>query len=306
LLAEREEELTGVRQRILDAVGPNAGLLTAAVPEFAALLGSAPEPGDPLTADVRAQRTAVDVLRAVASRKRPMVVFLDDLQWAGRTPLGVVDLVLSEEPIQGLLLVGAYRDSDVDAAHPLAASLARWRGQAGVRLRPLDNLSESASVTLVAEMLRVDAATAGGLVEAAHPHTSGSPYETIELLSALRRDDVLSATADGWRWDAAAVCAHLGRPAVNGMVATRIDAMPANSRQMVEVMACLGGRAELTLLETATGVSESVVAQELAPASTRACSWPSPGRARRCASATTRPARRSLLGWIRTEDQRCR
>ena len=114
--------------------------LTAVVPEFAALLGVPPDPGDPLTAQVRAQRSAVEVLRAVASRKRPVVVFVDDLQWAGRTPLGFVDLVLSEEPIEGLLLVGAYRDGDVDAAHPLAAPLSRWRDQAGVRHLRLDNL----------------------------------------------------------------------------------------------------------------------------------------------------------------------
>ena len=62
-----------------------------------------------------------------------MVLFLDDLQWAGRTPLGFVDLVLSEEPVEGLLLVGAYRDGDVDAAHPLTAPLARWREQPAVR-----------------------------------------------------------------------------------------------------------------------------------------------------------------------------
>ena len=94
LLAEPEDELAEVRQRILAAVGPNAGLVTATVPEFAALLAVPPEPGDPLTAQVRAQRSGVEILRAVASRKRPVVLFVDDLQWAGRTPLGLVDLVL--------------------------------------------------------------------------------------------------------------------------------------------------------------------------------------------------------------------
>ena len=83
------------------------------------------------------------MLRAVASRKRPVVVFVDDLQWAGRTPLGFVDLVLSEEPVEGLLLVGAYREDEVDAAHPLAAMLSRWREQAGVRHLRLDNLPVS-------------------------------------------------------------------------------------------------------------------------------------------------------------------
>ncbi|MGB8963976.1 MAG: AAA family ATPase, partial [Pseudonocardiaceae bacterium] len=116
LLAEPEDELAEVRERILRAVGPNAGLLTAVLPEFAALLAVPPNPGDPLTAQVRVQRAGVQVLWAVASRKRPVVFFVDDLQWAGRTPVGLVDLVLSEEPIDGLLLVGAYRPDDVDAA----------------------------------------------------------------------------------------------------------------------------------------------------------------------------------------------
>ena len=193
------------------AVGANAGLLTAVVPEFAALLGVPPDAGDPLTAQARVQRAAAAALRAVASRKRPVVVFLDDLQWAGRTPLGFVDLVLSEEPVDGLLLVGAYRDGDVDAAHPLAAPLARWRDQPDVRYLRLDNLPEPSLATMVAEMLRVDPAAAAGLAEVIEPHTRGNPYETVELLNALRRDGLLTATAAGWRWDAAAVRAHLGR-----------------------------------------------------------------------------------------------
>ena len=116
LLAEPEDELAQLRMRIVTAVGPNAGLLAAVLPEFAALLGVPPEAGDPLTAQARVQRAAVAALRAVASRKRPVVLFLDDLQWAGGTPLGFVDLVLSEDPVEGLLLVGAYREDDVDAA----------------------------------------------------------------------------------------------------------------------------------------------------------------------------------------------
>src|ERR1700745_3575967 len=124
-------------------------------PEFATLLAVPPDPGDPLTAQARAQRAAAAALRAVASRKRPVVVFLDDLQWAGRTPLGFVDLVLREEPVDGLLLVGAYRDGDVDAAHPLAAPLSRWRDQAAVRHLGLGNLPEPGLAAMVAEMLRV-------------------------------------------------------------------------------------------------------------------------------------------------------
>ena len=264
LLAEPEEELAQVRRRILDAVGPNAGLMTATSPELAALLAVPPDPGDPLTAQVRAQRVGVDQLRAVASRKRPVVVFVDDLQWAGPTPLGFVDLVLSEEQIDSLLLVAAYREDDVDAAHPLAAPLSRWRDQAGVQHLRLDNLPKSSLVTMVAEMLHADRAAAAGLVEMIEPYTSGNPYETVELLNALRRDGLVAATAEGWRWDAAAVRARLDGSEVSGLLAARVEAMPPDSRQVVEAMACLGGQAEVTLLQTATGAPGSVVDHALA------------------------------------------
>ena len=248
LLAEPEDELAQLRMRIAAAAGPNAGLLTAVLPEFAALLGTPPEAGDPLTAQARMQRAAVAALRAVASRKRPIVVFLDDLQWAGGTPLGFVGLVLAEEPVDGLLLVGAYRDGDVDAAHPLAAPLSRWREQPGVRHLRLGNLPGPGLAALVAGILRVDLVTVAGLAGAIGPHTGGNPYETVELLNALRGDGLLAATAAGWRWDAAVVRAHLGRSEVTGLLAARAAALPEQSRQMLEAMACLGGRAELSLL----------------------------------------------------------
>ena len=267
LLAEPEEELARLRERIVAAAGPNAGLLTAVLPEFAALLGAPPEAGDPLTAQARVQRATAAALRAVASRKRPVVVFLDDLQWAGGTPLGFVDLVLSEERVEGLLLVGAYRDGDVDAAHPLAAPLSRWRDQTTVRHLRLGNLPEPGLAAMVAEMLHVDLVTVAGLAGVIEPHTRGNPYETVELLNALRRDGLLAAMAAGWRWDEAAVRAHLGRSEAAGLATARAAAaIPPVSRAMVEAMACLGGRAELSLLQAATGEPAGVVDQALAPA----------------------------------------
>jgi len=266
LLAEPENDLAEIRRRILQAVGMNAGLLTAVVPEFAALLAVPPDPGDPLTAQMRAQRAAVNVLRVVASRERPVVVFVDDLQWAGCTPLGFVDLMLSEDPVEGLLLVGAYREGDVVAAHPLSARLSRWCEQPGVRHLRLVDLPVPCTITMIAEMLHVDRATAEGLAGVISPYASGNPYEIVELVNALRRDGVLRATSDGWWWDAEAVGAHLGRSEMTGLPAARVDAMPTRSRRVVQAMACLSGRAELSVLQTAVGISAGEVEQALTPA----------------------------------------
>ena len=98
------------------------------------------------------------------------------------------------------------------------------------------------------------------------PHSRGNPYETVELLNALRRDGLLAATAAGWRWNNAAVRTHLGRSEVAGLLAARAAALPQQSRQMLEAMACLGGRAELSLLAAASGEPPDAVDQALAPA----------------------------------------
>jgi predicted ATPase len=71
LLSEPEDELRQMRDRMLGAVGANAGLLTAVIPEFATLLAVPPDPGDPLTAQARAQRSSLEALRAIASPTRP-------------------------------------------------------------------------------------------------------------------------------------------------------------------------------------------------------------------------------------------
>ncbi|MDG6107027.1 AAA family ATPase [Dactylosporangium aurantiacum] len=265
LVAEPERELAEIRRRILAVAGANASLLTAVVPEFAALLGVPPDPGDPLTAQARVQRVGFDVLRAVASRRRPVVIFIDDLQWAGRTPLGFVDLMLGAAPVEGLLLVAAYRDGALDAVRPLAAARSRWATQPGVRHLRLANLPVAGTVAMVAEMLHVDEAAAADLGEAVSPHTSGNPYETVELLNALRREGLLTAGA-GWRWDVAEVRAHLGRPEAAGAPAALVGALPRRSRRMVEAMACLGGRAERGVLQTAVGEPAEVVERRLAPA----------------------------------------
>ena len=195
-----------------------------------------------------------------------MVVFLDDLQWAGRTPLGVVDLVLSDEPIEGLLLVGAYREGDVAATQLLAAMVPRWRDQPGVHHLRLDNLPASSVVAMVADMLRVDTASAADLAGILAPHTSGNPYEVVELLNGLRGQGALSVTADGWCWDEPALRAHLSRSDIAELLAARVRAMPAPTREMVQAMACLGGRTNLGVLAAAIAEPPEVVEQRLAPA----------------------------------------
>ena len=146
----------------------------------------------------------------------------------GPPPSGVIDLVLRAQ-VEGLLLVGTHHD-EVDPAHPLSASLSRWREQPGVIHLHLTNLPGPSLTTLVAEILHVDRAAAGALSELIEPHTQGNPYETVELLNTLRQEGILTPTSTGWRWDESAVRSLLGQSEVAAHPMARFAALPGLAR----------------------------------------------------------------------------
>jgi diguanylate cyclase (GGDEF)-like protein len=257
LLAEPEEALSKARPRLREFLGGNAGLLMAMAPELADVLDvSAEADDDPLRMQVRLQQAALAVLRALAGSSRPIVIFLDDLQWAGPVLIGFMDAVMDDRGLRGVLLVGSYRESEVGATHPLAAVLHRWRGlsEPPQHLR-LTNLPATDLWRLLADMLRLPEPAAARLAEAIHPCTQGNPFDTVELVNALRRDGVLLPSADGWTWDAAAVRQHIRSADVATRLTQRIEALPEPARESLRLVACLGGEVELRLLQAATGAT---------------------------------------------------
>ncbi|HSW06682.1 trifunctional serine/threonine-protein kinase/ATP-binding protein/sensor histidine kinase [Aquabacterium sp.] len=271
LLAEPEAELAPLRARLLDGLGSNAGLVAWSNPEFALLLGVAPEPpgDDPAIAGRRQVRAAVDLICAITSVTRPLVVVLDDLQWAAPSPLAWVDAMLADARAQGLLLVCAYRASEIDAAHPLTAMQARWHQQPAAPLRlVLNNLGPAELAALLGEMLRLPVPEASAFAEALAPHCGGNPFDTVELVNALRDEGALTqrASAGSWHWDPAAIRRHVGRSEVIDLLRTRLRRLPLHSQRLLGLMACLGGVVQPALLQTAAGLSPDALDERLAPA----------------------------------------
>ncbi|MDT4995394.1 MAG: hypothetical protein QOH97_5286 [Actinoplanes sp.] len=270
LLAEPDSELVDLQSRLTEALGSNAVVLAAMVPEFAALIGS-PGGGAGL-ADLRVNRDqlvqmVLDFLYSVATLARPVVLVLDDLQWAGPAAVALLDAVLNEPHRTGLLLVGAYRDAEVDVAHPLTAMLARWRESGtAVRWIRLRNLPVADLGVLLADMLRLPMERAVRLAEVVAVRTGGNPYDSVELLNALRREGTLMPGPQGWQWDPAAVRQHLGRCDVLELLIARINALPAQTGTVLQIMACLGGEMTMDLLVAASGHSRQVLAERLLPA----------------------------------------
>lgn len=269
LLAEPEDQLALQRARILKGLGLNAGLGPALLPEFVLLLGEQPrvEVTQPREAEARMLQACIDLVRSIVTPERPVVMVLDDIQWAPSISLRLLDAIITgADRIPGLLVVGAYRSNEVDAAHPLSALMARWHefGVAPPRMQ-LDNLAPSDIGTLISQMLRLPAAEAHRLTASINERAEGNPYDTVELINALRQDGLLVPHDGVWNWDAAAIRRYVGDASVIDILNRRIAKLSDAARDVLEVIACLGGEIKPDVLEWAGGLDTDELARCLAP-----------------------------------------
>ncbi|AEV83986.1 serine/threonine protein kinase [Actinoplanes sp. SE50] len=268
LLAEPEWELTEDRRRILAALGPNASALAAVVPEMAALLrvDGLPYQGDPLTTAARLATTIAGLLRAVAVRRR-LVVLIDDLQWASASSLRILDGVLADGPVAGLLMVAAYRDEQAGDDDPLGVMVTRWQrdGLAGAPLR-LDGLDRAGRAALTGTLLRLPPDDATELAELLAGAGGGNPYAIVELLNALRAENLLTPAAAGWHYDPAEVRSFVARHRLPQLLAVRLRQQPESTRLLLTALTCLGADVTADLLATATGIPPESLPARLAPA----------------------------------------
>ena len=122
LLAETDDQVAAWRDRLLGALGPSGQVIVDVIPALGHLIGPQP-PVAPLgaaEAQNRFNRAFQQFLGVFAGRGQPLVLFLDDLQWADSATLNLLPLFLTNPETTGLLVIGAYRDKEVSATHPLS------------------------------------------------------------------------------------------------------------------------------------------------------------------------------------------
>ncbi|WP_053076750.1 AAA family ATPase [Caenimonas sp. SL110] len=267
LLALPHDDLLLQRARIVKRLGPGAGLITRLLPEFAVLLGPQPEAPevDLRQAELQLQEATLSLLLAVASRERPVVLALDDLQWAAALHLRSFERLMMEPGLEGLLLVGACRSGDARSGDALWLMLDKWRERSAPITRvPVTNLAVPQLGEMVGQMLRLDEQPAQDLAGELHAITGGNPLDTVELLNALRRDGVLRLLESGWHWAELAIRQFVGRGNVVDLLAVRVGRLPPASREVIECMSCLGNSIEMALLEAAMGQPGQVLRERMA------------------------------------------
>src|SRR5580704_18145333 len=156
LLSKNEEELQKWRIALREALEPNGLLIVDLVPELKHVIGE--QPPVPQLPPQEAQRRFQLVFRrfigVFARPEHPLALFLDDLQWLDGSTLDLLEDLLTRTDLQNLMLVGAYRDNEVNPSHPLVVKLEEIR-RAGGRVEEisLSPLTPGDLLQLVADTL---------------------------------------------------------------------------------------------------------------------------------------------------------
>jgi predicted ATPase/signal transduction histidine kinase len=255
LLSKSDAELARWRDALRAALGPNGQLMVNLIPELEHIVGPQPPVSELPSRDALSRFMLVfrRLLGVFARREHPLILLLDDLQWLDSATLDLLEHLVTHPEVRHLLLIGAYRDNEVSAAHPLRRILRTIRHAGGrVREIALEPLEPENVVRLVTDTLRCSPTTARPLADLVHEKTGGNPFFAIQFLTALA-DDALLAFDHGkraWTWDLTGIRARGYTENVVHLIASKLQRLPEATQAALGQLACLGNVAEIGTLRT--------------------------------------------------------
>ena len=169
---------------------------------------------------------------------------------------------MTQADVRHLLLIGAYRDNEVDAHHPLARKLSAIRSSGAkvseIKLGPLDQEHVG---RLIADGLGCETTSAAPLAQLVHGKTAGNPFFVLQFLSSLADERLLTFDHEvqGWSWNLDHIRAKSHAGNVVDLMVGKLDRLPDEAQKALQQLACLGNIADVTTLATVLGTSEDKV-----------------------------------------------
>ncbi|MEG4505544.1 AAA family ATPase [Microcoleus sp. F6_B4] len=283
LLSESDAQLQKWKTNILTAVGDSGQVLIEVIPELERIIGPQ-SPALELSGSAAQNRFNLLMQKFVqvfTTAEHPLVIFLDDLQWADSASLNLLQLLMQDTG--HLLVLGAYRDNEVSPVHPFMLTVDEIvKSGAVVNTITLQPLSLGDMNQLVADTLICDLSLAEPLTELVYQKTKGNPFFSTQFLKSLYEDGhiifappesptpVSSLTKGGLRGVQGGWQCNIDRvkfadaPDVVEFMAAQLQKLPAETQDVLKLAACIGAQFDLETL--------AVVSEEL-PEQTESALW---------------------------------
>lgn len=266
LLLKKEKVIARFKKKILSSLGDMGGILTQLIPKLELIIGKQPKMSD--FVGEKAQNLLHfafhSLIKAIVQKEHPLVIFIDDLQWADKSSLALLEHLISLENIPYLLLISAYRTEEVHSQHLIHTTINKIKAATtqieGINLKPLD---VETVTTFISDALHTSHKECQTLAQLIHDKTNGNPFFMIQFLKSLYEEGLLCfklipPNLQGkknmlykWEWNMLAIRQRNITDNVVRLLADRIKKLLPETQQTLQFAACIGNRFDLELLSLA-------------------------------------------------------
>lgn len=270
ILSENQTVVERWKEKVLSALAPNAQLIVDVIPELSMIIGPQ-QPAvslAPPEAQNRFNAVFLSFIQLFAAQEKPLVLFLDDLQWADLSSLRLIEQLVADRSGY-IMLIGAYRDNEIDSAHPIRQLFAQLKkGGLAAEVLDLKPLSLNHVNVMIAKALNRSLKESLSLAEVCFAKTKGNPFFLIQFLHMLKEEELLSLDPLhlSWGWDISAIRELQVTDNVVDLMISKIGRLPASTIETLKLAACIGNSFDMYTLEIVTEKSERVIGETLAEA----------------------------------------
>ncbi len=271
ILDEDESGIDTWRARIQEALGSHGLLIVNLIPVLERLIGAQPPVAElpPQEAQTRFVATLMRFIAAFAFPGRPLVLFLDDLQWLDAGTISFIEAFAKGQDVRDILLIGAYRDNEVGPAHPLTRLVDGLRaGQVRVHELMLAPLGVNDVAGLVRDATHGDAQRTAQLSQVLFDKTGGNPFFAVQFLQLLADEHFLTfdKASQAWACNAELIAQRAFPDSVVDLMVDKLGRLSDSTRRVLVDFACLGTTVSGAVLARVSGQSQEAIDAALAEA----------------------------------------
>ncbi|MEH1925166.1 AAA family ATPase [Nostoc sp.] len=251
LLTESNVKIQQFKNKILATLGDNGQVIIEFIPELEKIIGQQP-PATKLSGSAAQNRFNLlfqKFTQVFTSDKHPLVIFLDDLQWADSASLMLMQLLMADTKY--LFLIGAYRDNEVNPAHPLMLTLNDIQKTAAtINTITLAPLSQEQLNQLVAETLKCTENLALPLSQLVLQKTQGNPFFAIQFLKALHHENLIQFNFESgcWQCDITQINEQSITDDIVAFMGLQLRKLSLSTQNILQLAACIGNQFDLVTL----------------------------------------------------------
>ncbi|NBB77545.1 MAG: AAA family ATPase, partial [Bacteroidetes bacterium] len=247
LLTENKARLEPIRKKIREVVGDEGKVLTDLIPNLELLIG--PQPDIPKLGGLESQNRLnylfSSFIQAITAADHPVVLFIDDTQWADSASLSLLNVLMSNKELHHLLCICAYRDNEVSPAHPFIKTVDDMRDKGAVISEiNIGNLEEADVHQMISDATGLTLGQTAPLANLVYDKTHGNAFFVTQFLKNLASESLLQFDHKNreWTWDVEQIRERNITDNVVELLADKITFLPDETQEILKVAACIGNQ----------------------------------------------------------------